>query len=50
MDKSYKEGEDKIQEVGEQTLCRLKSPHIIGYRSDKTACIFDVGLNQINGY
>jgi len=37
-----------IREVGEQTLVRLKSPHIIGYRADKKACLEDIGLNQVS--
>jgi len=37
-----------VREVGEQTLVRLRNPHVKGYRADKKACIEDVGLNQIS--
>jgi len=37
-----------IREVGEQTLVRLRNPHVKTYRADKKACIEDVGLNQIS--
>jgi hypothetical protein len=39
---------DKIKEIGVQTLVKLKSPHILKWRSDKSANIHDIGLNQIN--
>lgn len=38
----------KIREAGEQTLVRLRNPHVIGYRADKKACIEDIGLNQLS--
>jgi len=38
----------KIREAGEQTLVRLRNPHVKGYRADKKACVEDVGLNQIS--
>ncbi len=46
--KVYRIEGNTIKEVGEQSLVRLKSPHVIGYRADKKAVIEDVGLNQVN--
>ena len=38
----------KLKEAGEQTLVKLKSPHVFKYRADKKACVEDIGLNQVN--
>ena len=36
-----------VREAGEQTLVRLRNPHVKGYRADKKACIEDISLSQL---
>lgn len=36
-----------FKESGEQTLVRLRNPHVKGYRADKKACIEDISLSQL---
>jgi hypothetical protein len=45
--KVFQMGQALFKELGEQTLVRLRNPHVKGYRADKKICVEDIGLNQV---
>jgi ATP-dependent DNA ligase len=38
---------EPFKEVGSQTLMRMRHPKFVKFRTDKTPCIQDIGLNQV---